>query len=165
MQQSTASGPAPFTGSRVCFTHTQTYRAAIGAVFPLLCPVREFEYLPAWQCQIVRLDSGRIEDGGVFTTENGSDVWVVARYEPEAAIRFVRTNALRAMVYDIEALPAPPGEVRLRWRQVITGLNPAGNRQIEALRESDFRHMLDGMQALLQHYLDTGTMLGDAARR
>ncbi|TAK53303.1 MAG: hypothetical protein EPO25_11100 [Gammaproteobacteria bacterium] len=158
MQPSAVSRPAPSTGSRVRFTHTQVYRAALEDVFPLLCPVREYEYLPQWQCRIVRLDSGLIEEGGVFTTEDGGDVWVVARYVSNKSIRFIRVNAWRTMSYSIDVQPAPPGEVRLHWEQVITGLDAEGNRQVEVLRESDFRQMLDGMQALLQHYLDSGAM-------
>lgn len=158
MQHSAVSMPAPNTGSRVRFTHTQVYRAALGDVFPLLCPVREYDYLPQWQCRIVRLDSGLIEEGGVFTTEDGGDVWVVATCVPNQSILFIRVNAWRTMSYSIDVQPAPPGEVRLRWEQVITGLNPEGNQRVEALREGDFRQMLDGMQALLQHYLDTGAM-------
>ena len=53
-------------------------------MFPLLCPVREYDYLPQWQCRIIRLDSGLIEEGGVFTTEDGSDDWVVATWRRAA---------------------------------------------------------------------------------
>lgn len=159
MQQPAIS--VPFTGSRVRFMHTQVYRAALGDMFPLLCPVREYDYLPQWQCRIVRLDSGLIEEGGVFTTEDGGDVWVVARYIPNESIRFIRVNAWRTMSYSIDVQPAPPGEVRLRWEQVITGLNPEGNEQVAALQEVDFVRMLDELQRLLQHYLDTSPMLRD----
>lgn len=65
------------------------------------------------------------------------------------------------MSCSIDAQPAPPDEVRLRWEQVITGLNPEGNEQVAALQEADFVRMLNELQRLLQHYLDTSPMLRD----
>ena len=37
-------------------------------VFPLLCPVRENEWLPYWSCEIIHSDSGKAEKDCVFIT-------------------------------------------------------------------------------------------------
>ena len=45
-----------------------------------------------------------IEEGGVFTTEDGGDVWVVARYVSNESIRFIRVNSWRTMSYSIDGV-------------------------------------------------------------
>lgn len=55
------------------------------AVFPLLCPVREYEWIDGWSCQLIFSDSGFVEDGCVFTTRltgEGPTVWVTTRHDP-----------------------------------------------------------------------------------
>jgi len=62
-----------FKGVRVTFTATQSCSAPPEKVFPLLCPIREYEYIPAWECDVVYLGSGFAENGGVFTTKLPGD--------------------------------------------------------------------------------------------
>ena len=74
-------------GERVVFKGQQHYSFSPEDVFPMLCPVREYEYIPPWECDIVYLDSGFAEPGGVFTThlpgeEDRKDVWVMMRIKP-----------------------------------------------------------------------------------
>ncbi len=57
-----------FKGNRIVHEFTQTNPAPPSAVFPLLCPVREGEWLPGWQYRLIWSDSGIAELGCVFTT-------------------------------------------------------------------------------------------------
>ena len=164
MRESAHKVTQKFKGSRVKFTHTQEYTHSVQEVFPLLCPVREYEYLPAWDCDLVYLDTGFIEEGGVFTTEfpqdgDDKDVWVVSKYVLNKIIQFVRINTLRAIIYNIEVCSNKPAGTKLSWEQIITGLTPEGNKYVEALREEDFVDRLHGMEKLLQHYLDSGEVM------
>jgi len=151
-----------FKGSRVIFTLTQEYTASIEEVFPLLCPVREYEYLP--DCDLVYLATDYIEEAGIFITEfpqdgDDKDVWVVSQYIPNKSIQFVRVNTLRVIIYNIEVRSQEYAGVSLFWEQIITGLNPEGNKFVESLREEGFVGMMDGMEKLLQYYLDTGAAM------
>lgn len=164
----TASGrlPAnPFTGQRARFSHIQNFNGSTAQIFPLLCPVREADYLSRWTCDIVYLQSGLMEAGGVFTTnfepESGKDVWVVSRYEAPVHIQFVRVNTLRTIIYNIAVQDSGAGQVRLLWEQIITGLNEAGNEFVAGLRQQDFTNMLADMEQRLQYYLDQGEMMPD----
>jgi len=166
MTEATSLPPSAFRGRRARFTHTQTFRGSIGEVFPLLCPVREYEYLPAWTCEIIYLESDLVEAGGVFITDRpgdgGRDVWVVAQYVPNEAIQFVRTNRLRTMTYSVQARSDGPGAVQLVWEQVVTGLNDEGNRLVDSLSQDEFARRLSAMEKRLQHYLETGQMMRHA---
>lgn len=149
-------------GERVIFTGEQNYSFSPEVVFPFLCPVREYEYLPNWECDIVYLDSGLAELGGVFIThppgeENKKDVWVISRYEKNQAIEFVRVNDLRSMIYRIELESTETGGTIAKWEQIITGLTEEGNKHVNKLQQADFTAMLANIEELLQHYLEEGT--------
>ena len=148
-------------GLRAVFKGEQSYSSPPEDVFPMLCPVREYEYIPTWECDVVYLDSGVAEEGGVFTTQfpgdgDQVDVWVISRHDPNRAIEFVRVNGWRSMMYRIELQGTQAGGTVVHWEQIITGLNEAGNQHIETLEQSDFTAMLAQMQQWLQDYLDTG---------
>ena len=90
----------------------------------MLCPVREYEYIPTWECDIVYLKSGFAEPGGVFTTHfpgNGDqkDVWVISHYDTNRAIEFVRVSGLRSTIYRIELQGTQSGGTVANWEQSI----------------------------------------------
>jgi hypothetical protein len=148
-------------GERMVFKGKQDYSFPPEDVFPMLCPVREYEYIPQWECDIVYLDSGLAEQGGVFTTHshregNQKDVWVISCYDTNRAIEFIRVNGMRSMVYRIELQGTETVGTVVSWKQVITGLTEEGNQHVQTLQQSDFTAMLSHMQELLQHYLATG---------
>ena len=147
-------------GTRAVFTGSQSYSSPPEEVFPMLCPVREYEYIPPWKCEIVYLQRGFAEQGGVFTTHfqgdgDQKDVWVISRYDTNQAIEFVRVSGLRSMIYRIELRGTQTGGTVVSWEQIITGLTEEGNRHVETLTQSDFTAMLAQMQEWLQSYLDT----------
>ena len=147
-------------GERAVFKGKQNYSFPPEDVFPMLCPVREYEYLPPWECDIVYLDSGLAERGGVFTTlphgeGDQKDVWVISRHDKNQAIEFVRVNGLRSILYRFELQGTETGGTVVNWEQIITGLTEEGNRHVETLKQSDFTAMLAHMEELLQHYLAT----------
>ncbi len=54
-------------------------------VFPLLCPVREYEWIPKWECEIITSKSGFNEKGCIFKTKNSygaeSMIWTTQEYD------------------------------------------------------------------------------------
>jgi len=148
-------------GERAVLKGKQDYSFPPEDIFPMLCPVREYEYLPGWECDIVYLYSGLAEQGGVFTTHSHGegdqkDVWVISRYDTNRAIEFVRVNRMRTMIYRIELQGTENGGTVVSWEQIITGLTEEGNRYVRTLRQSDFTAMLSHFQELLEHYLAAG---------
>ncbi len=137
-------------------------RATPEKVFPLLCPVREYDWLEYWECEVVWSDSGVAEDDCIFRTwypgMGGKETWVVSRYDPEKAVEFVRMNTSRVVRYRITL--HPEGEnTRLKWRQVHTSLDELGRTLIENLDERAYAHQIKGLEKRLNHYLETGACL------
>ncbi len=144
--------------TRVHFRQPQHVHAEPEAIFPLLCPVREFDWIPTWECEIVYTESGLAEEGCVFQTsgDGGADTWVISRYQPPERISFVRVNSLRAIRYDIYLEPVGDGSTKLRWEQEITALNEDGDRHVAAQRREDFAATIATVERMLEHYLKTG---------
>jgi hypothetical protein len=147
--------------SRRCFSFETTLEAAPARVFPLLCPVREYDWIPLWHCELLFTASGVAELGCVFRTEFpdswGPEVWVVSRFEPNERIAFVRTGRLRTMRYDIMLWPQDKA-TGILWRQEATALNAEGDALMRAAPREAFDALMRDLNGLLQHYLTTGTM-------
>lgn len=153
--------------SRVVVSHSMQINATSDDVFPLLCPVREYEWIDSWQCEMIHSSSGKAEANAVFRTnfvaDGPTDTWVISRYEPPRVIEFVRINPLRAISYAIHLEREEAGCSRWRWTQTLTGLNDAGDAVITAMDAAAFAQKIEALEAKLKHFLATGRMLGDNA--
>ncbi len=67
-------------------------KAAAEEIFPLLCPVREYDWIPDWRCTMIHSDSGVAEKDAVFHTRElfgKRTVWTCITYEPPRLIEYV----------------------------------------------------------------------------
>jgi hypothetical protein len=140
--------------------HEGEIAAPAEKIFPLLCPVREYEWLDGWSCRLVYSKSGFAEMGAVFTTElraeEGASIWTVSRYEPDRAIEFVVVlPGVHVMTMAISLNPLGPGRTHLTWTFVFTSLTGPNVAFDEASFERD-RAFID---RALEHYCREGNML------
>lgn len=132
-------------------------------VFPLLCPVREYDWIEPWQCRVLYSESGVAENNCIFETDfpdaGGRETWIVSHYEKDHGIEFVRfTPDQKIIKLDICLTDAEADGTRLLWRKVFAALSPAGNQTVAAMAE-DFENEAQRIAKMLNHYLKTGTML------
>ncbi len=151
-----------FTAKKIKNSFVQQFQAPPGKVFPLLCPVREYEWIEPWQCEMLRSDSGIAEKNCVFRTrfpgEPSDDVWVINHYEPNTRIEFVRVNSLRTMCLSITLVDNGDGTTRAVNEQLLVGLTEQGNHSLDNMADSFSFEMRMG-EAMLNHYLTTGNRL------
>lgn len=152
-----------FEAQRSVRNYERELNAPRERVFPLLCPVREYEWIEPWRCDLVYTQSGVAEAGCVFRTsfpgDPGPETWVVSRYEPPALIEFVRVGEHRAGKLEIVLEDLPGGRTRSLWRHGFTGLDPAGNAWIAAQGEAKHAREMAVLLDMLAHFLGTGRML------
>jgi hypothetical protein len=149
---------------RVTHEYTQTNCAPPAQVFPLLCPVREAEWVPEWRYRMIYSKSGVAEAGCIFATPNddGSETtWIVTHYDPAAfRISFAWvTPALLAAEINIALAANESGTTRARIRYTYTGLSEAGNSVIEKYDEDWFRSKMSSWETAINHYLKTGKLI------
>ncbi len=153
-----------FEAKRISHEFVQINDAPPSRVFPLLCPVRESEWVPGWSFRLVFSKSGIAEEGCIFITpeEDGSETtWVVTEYDPASfRVGFVWVNpgmVAARIVIQVTAKGSDRSNVSLRY--TYTGLSPAGSQKVETYDEAFFRHKMDAWQAAINHFLRTGTMI------
>ncbi|MBZ5515621.1 MAG: hypothetical protein LAN62_12430 [Acidobacteriia bacterium] len=152
---------APFAALRRSHKYTQTNDAPPEAVFPLLCPVREAEWVPGWEYRMIYSQSGVAEDGCIFATPNDAgpeSIWLVTDCDPGAfriAFAWVQPG-LVATQLRIALEPAPGGKTLAHIRYLYTGLSPAGNALVERYTPEWFTHKMQSWEAAINHFLRTG---------
>lgn len=158
-----------FQGKRVTHEYTQNNVAPPEKVFPLLCPVREADWVPGWQCRLIYSQSGVAEYNCVFSTpnEDGTETaWVVTDYDPASfriAFAWVNPGLVAAQIrIRLSSSTEDPGHTSALIRYTYTGLSPEGNRVVERYDRYWFQHKMQNWEAAINHYLQTGKRI-DAA--
>ena len=148
--------------NRVSHTYTQTLVAAPSRVFPLMCPVREAEWIDGWDPSLVITESGLAEKDCVFITESHPDdaIWFITQHEP--AIHFVEmvkvTPGVTVAKLSIQLQASEGGSVATVTYQ-HTSLGPAGDEFITALTEGHYVRFMKEWEEQVNHYLAHGAML------
>lgn len=148
---------------RVVVAETMTIGQTKENIWPLLCPVREYEWIPNWNCRLICTSSGFNEPGCVFQTEFPADgpvdTWVTSVYQPASRLEFIRANPLRVIRYCIE-LETVDDRTEMRWSQEITPLCPEGVA-LATIKAESFKTQIAGLESMLRYYLENRTMLED----
>lgn len=151
-----------FQGKRAVREYVQVDEAPPERAFPLLCPVREAEWVPGWEYRLIHSRSGLAELGCVFTTPNPQGpetVWVTTEYEPPRRVGFVWVwpgMVAARLRFDLEGAD---GKTRLHASYQYTGLSEPGNAEVARYTEAWFATKMQRFQAALNHYLATATMI------
>lgn len=129
--------------------------AAPERVFPLLCPVVEYDWIPDWRCTMVHTVSGVAELGCVFL--RGGETWITTRYEPPTRIDYAifdPTLGVGTLEFTLTATGAGT-TVDLHNTFTPTHDGTRGGAQTE----EQHRALWALRRKQLEHYLRTGTML------
>lgn len=150
---------APHRATR---TYTQRLAAPAARVFPLLCPVREADWIVGWDPPLVVSSSGVAERDCVFITRSQPHdaIWYVTRHEPEAGfVEMLKiTPGVTACRLTIELRDAPGGcEADVTYSH--TSLGPEGDAFVDAFTEEHYRGFMQDWERRLNHYLRAGAPL------
>jgi hypothetical protein len=144
-----------FTAHHRSIEFTHRVPAPPATVFPLLCPVRERDWVDHWEADVLHSNSGVAELGCVFVTGAGPerDTFVVSRYEPPHAIEFVILSDGFVQLLQIELQPVG-GATTLTWRRTYTALSPTGNAWIEANVPERALARMGDLDRMLRRYVE-----------
>lgn len=150
---------------RATHTYVQQLVAPPDKVFPLLCPVREADWIVGWDPLLVISTSGVAEPDCVFVTpsEGTEAIWVVTRHEPAAGfVEMLKiTPGVTACRLTIQLHAAPVGcSAKITYRH--TSLGPAGDAFVDGFTDAYYRQFMQDWEARLNHYLATGQALETA---
>lgn len=154
-----------FQAVRKSHEFTQTNQAPPERVFPLLCPVREAEWLEGWNYRMIHSESGVAEWGAVFTTpiEDGTGelTWMCTEYDPQQfllAYAWVRPGMIATQLR-IALAADGNGATAATVRYTYTGLSEEGNKIVEGFDRAWYEARMRHWEAAINHYLRTGQCL------
>jgi hypothetical protein len=142
---------------------TQELQGSAAQVFPLLCPVREVEWIQGWEPDVVYSRSGQAEEDCVFITWEGADeaIWVITSHDREAGhLEFVKTTPASLLTrIRIQLKDAGPGRCLAHVSYRHTSLSPRGDGLVAAFTQERWEGLMRRWEARLNHFLVTGRML------
>ena len=150
-----------FKAKRVTRSYRQTINAVPGVMFPLLCPVRETEWLDGWKYEMIHSESGIAEEGCVFSTPGDGEAdttWVISRHDKEKQlVEFVRfTPNSRTCVLKVAVTPKGKDKSNVEISYTYTGLTANGNAWIDTFTEDTFLEAVKFWEKSMNHFLGTG---------
>ena len=142
--------------NRATRTYTQRLIAEPATVFPLLCPVREADWIEGWDPRVVISRSGVAERDCVFTTpgEPADAIWYITRHEPAAGfVEMVKiTPNVTACRLSIRLRAVPDGSEAV-VTYAHTSLGPDGDAFVASFTEDFYRKFMQDWESRLNHYL------------
>ncbi len=148
--------------TRASHTYTQHLVGAPDAVFPLLCPVREADWIEGWDPVLVVSSSGVAEPDCVFTTPAPpiEAIWYVTRHEPETGfVEMIKiTPNVTACKLTIQLRAVACGsEAVVTYSH--TSLGPQGDAFVASFTEGYYREFMQDWESRINHYLLHGSAL------
>ncbi|MBK8232865.1 MAG: hypothetical protein IPK72_20370 [Candidatus Eisenbacteria bacterium] len=147
---------------RVTRTYVQHLVAAPQVVLPLLCPVREAEWIEGWDPSLVISASGVAEEDCVFLTaaEPRGAIWYVTLHDRRSGlVEMIKiTPEVTACRLTIGLSPTREGcEAEVTYTH--TSLGPLGDAFVASFTEEFYTGFMRDWEARLNHFLRHGTRL------
>lgn len=144
--------------NRVTRSYTQNLIAPPAAVFPLLCPVREADWIEDWDPLLVLSASGLAEPDCVFVTRAplGDSTWYITRHDAEAGhVEMLKiTPKVTACRLEIR-LRAVGKRTEATITYTHTSLGPEGDSFIKTFTEDFYRKFMQDWESRMNRYLAT----------
>jgi hypothetical protein len=148
--------------NRVAHTYKQRLNGSPSRVFPLLCPVREADWIDGWNPVLVLSQSGYAEQDCVFVTDAKvhDSIWYITRHDPARFfIEMIKiTPGVTACKLTARVRPFKPGcEAEITYCH--TSLGPEGDVYIASFTAEFYVQFMREWESRLNHYLKHGTAL------
>lgn len=148
---------------RASRSYTQHLVGTVEEVFPLLCPVREADWVDGWNPSLVVSSSGIAEPDCVFVTSATpvDAIWYVTRHEPQAGfVEMLKiTPGLTACRLSIQ-LRAIEGGSEADVTYCHTSLGPEGDAFVASFTEDYYRKFMQDWESRLNRYLGSRCRTG-----
>jgi hypothetical protein len=133
-------------------------KATVKEVFPLLCPKREEEWIPGWECETIWSRSGYNEEGAVFRTTKayGTELyWTTLEYDiTNGVVDFLITAPRLYMFrFKIEVSAGDDDLLTIVFSQTFTSVSEEGNSLLNRYKSEDFDGRLRNLEEFMNRYL------------
>ena len=153
-----------------------TIKAPVNEVFPLVCPVREYDWIPGWKCNLLYCPNGRNEKDVVFREKmtspfllnknGGKTTWITLLYDKSTCrVHFRWINHISTSLYKMEMSPIDSSQTRCTLSLDLEVTNERGSKILTPDSEYKIGFLIEGLAAMLKHYCETGEKLNSKGSR
>jgi hypothetical protein len=133
--------------------------ATVEEVFPLLCPKREEEWIPGWECETIWSSSGYNEEGAVFRTVKpyGTELyWATLQYDIGNRVVDFLITAPRFFIFRFKIALREIGDgcLSISFSQVFTSISEEGNDYLDRYANEDFEERLKNLKEYMSRRLE-----------
>lgn len=144
--------------------------ASADKVMPLLCPVREYDWIEGWKCQLIHCPNGKNEVGVEFyekmstpfllNSMHGKTKWTTIVFDTtEYKVHFNWTNKYANALYKMELHPISNDSTKLVLDLAYTIKNKNGMKKYDDTFEYKLGFMIEGLGNMLKYYCEKDNML------
>jgi hypothetical protein len=152
---------------RVKHNFTQSIKGTPEQVFPLLCPVRETDWIPGWTTDWVISNSGVAEQDCIFQTPprpgagEAASIWVITRHDAEAfeVEMFKVTPEFTVGKLQISLSAQGEAGTNATISYEFTSLGPLGDTYLEGFTAQWYEEFMQVWEKQMNHYLETGELI------
>ena len=144
-----------FLAKRVSREYVQLNAGQPEEVFPLLCLVRESEWLPHFKAKVIYSSTGVSEEGAIFQTTRDDEpiTWIITKYNPNSLIEMMYIIPDTKIVrINIQLEKHDKRHTKTRIRYTHTGLTEKGNAEVEKFTEERFNHQMENWEKAINFY-------------
>jgi hypothetical protein len=134
-------------------------KASVEEVFPLLCPKREEEWIPGWECETIWSNSGYNEEGAIFRTLKpyGTELyWTTLQYNINSKVVdfLITAPHLFMFRFNIDVQVNGVDLLAITFRQTFTSISEEGNALLKRYESEDFGERLKSLEEFMRRYLE-----------
>ena len=148
---------------RVKHSYTQSLAASPDKVFPLLCPVREVDWVPGWDPKLVLSNSGVAEKDCIFITRDNSQesIWIITNFEPDKRkLEMIKVTPGHTVgKLEIQLTSSGDNQTAAEIAYTYTALGPEGDDFLNQFTAQWYKTFMQNWERAINHYLSTGTKL------
>ncbi len=144
-----------------------TIKAPVGEVFPLVCPVMEYDWIPGWKCNIRYCPSGENEKDVVFREKMtspyllnkiaGKTTWITLLQDrSKHRVHFRWINKISSSIFKIEMSPVDSSQTKCTFSLDLTIMKDRGTMVLNPDSKYKIGFLIEGLAAMLKHYCETG---------
>lgn len=141
----------------------QVWKGDVSSVFPLLCPVREVEWIPGWDPRLVISESGFMEKNCIFIEpENEIEaIWIVTSYKKNQFLDMYRVLpgvcVSQFTISLFENNEVTDAEISYEH----TALGESGEKIVSEFTNDNFNEFMSHFEEAINHYLVFGEKIPD----
>ncbi len=152
---------------RVKHSFTQSINGTPEQVFPLLCPVRETDWIPGWTSDWVISNSGVAEQDCIFQTASRSgeggaaSIWVITHHDVDAyeveMIKVTPEHTVGKLQISLSAQGKSGTRATIAYQ--FTSLGPLGDTCLEGFTAQWYKQFMQVWEEQMNYYLETGELI------